>query len=59
MLMIAIKMSRSHSNQIIYQLNVIPRDGKSRSAKCIKLKSFIGDGDQGETVITIMLPPED
>ncbi len=59
MLMIAIKMSRSHPNQIIYQLNVIPRDGKSRSAKCIKLKSFIGDGDQGEPVITIMLPPED
>lgn len=59
MLMFAIKMNRSGAAQIIYKLAVIPRDGKSRSAKRIKLKSVIGGGDNLEPVITIMLPAED
>ncbi|HEV2524119.1 MAG TPA: DUF6573 family protein [Gammaproteobacteria bacterium] len=59
MLMCAIKMRCSEADQVIYELYVISRDGKSRTAKCIKLKSFIGGGDKREPVITIMLPTED
>lgn len=59
MLMFAIKMSRSETDQLVYPLSVVPRDGKSRSAKRIKLKSVIRGGDEGEPVITIMLPNED
>lgn len=59
MLMCAIKMRGSEADQVIYELYVISRDGKSRTAKCIKLKSSIGGGDKREPVITIMLPTED
>jgi hypothetical protein len=59
MLMFTIKISHPETQRIIYQLSVIPRDGKTRSAKCIKLKSLLGGGDNGEPVITIMLLTED
>lgn len=59
MLMFAIQRDRSEAYQLIYQLAVVPRDGKSCSAKRTKLKSLIGGGDKGEPVITIMLPTED
>jgi len=59
MLMFAIKINRPEAQQLIYPLSVIPRDGKTRSAKRIKLKSFMGGGDNAEPVITIMLPTED
>jgi hypothetical protein len=59
MLICAIKMRRSEADQVIYELYVISRDGKSRTPKCIKLKSSIGGGDKREPVITIMLPTED
>ena len=58
-LMFAIKTTDSEADPIIYQFDMIPRDGKSRSAKRIKLKSFIGGGDKREPVLTIMLPTED
>jgi hypothetical protein len=44
---------------IFYKLNVVPRDGKSNKAKLVQLKAVIGAGDNGEAVITIMLPNED
>lgn len=44
---------------IIYPLYVVPRHGKTKQAKNIKLKSIISGGDAGEPVITIMLPHED
>jgi hypothetical protein len=59
MLMCAIKMRCSEADQVVYELYVISRDGKSRSTKCIKLKSSIGGGDEREPAITIMLPTED
>ena len=42
-----------------YRLSVVPRDGKSRKATLTTLKSIISGGDNGEPVITIMLPDED
>jgi len=59
MLMFAIKRDRSGTDRLVYQLAVIPRDGKSHSPKRIKLKSCIYGGDKSEPVITIMLPNED
>jgi len=44
---------------VFYKLNVVPRDGKSNKAKLTQLKAVIGAGDNGEAVITIMLPNED
>lgn len=59
MLFVGIKRSPATSDRLIYRLDVIPRDGKSRRAKTIKLKALIGGGDNGEPVFTIMLPDED
>ena len=44
---------------LFYQLLVVPRDGKTKKSKLIKLKAIIGAGDNREPVITIMLPNED
>lgn len=58
MLYLAIRSSKS-SDYILYKLSVIPRDGKTKAAKTITLKATISGGDNGEPVITIMLPHED
>ena len=42
-----------------YRLYVVPRDGKSRGAGKVELHVHIGPGDEGEPVLTIMLPWED
>lgn len=42
-----------------YHLRVIPRDGRSKYPAHIELKAIINGGDNGEPVITIMLPCED
>ena len=46
-------------NYLKYKLYVIPRNGKSTKAKLTELKSVMSAGDNGEPVITIMLPNED
>lgn len=56
---IASKRSSGDLSSLRYCLKVIPRDGHSKSATEITLKSVIGEGDEGEPVITIMLPNED
>lgn len=43
---------------IHYQLYVVPRGGKARMPRKTILKIVIGGGDNGEPVITIMLPNE-
>jgi hypothetical protein len=45
--------------QMEYQLYRVPRDGKSVEAQLTSLKLVCGPGDDGEPVITIMLPRED
>lgn len=58
--MLRFAIRRQPNSQIInYTLAVVPRDGKSRRAKTVQLKAIIGAGDNGEPVITIMLPSED
>lgn len=55
----AIRTSNGPSDQIRFELYRVPRDGKSMEAKLVTLKLIVGPGDQGEPVITIMLPNED
>jgi len=59
MLRVAINKQPSNTNQIIYSLYVVPRGGQAKKPHPIKLKALIHGGDQGEPVITIMLPNED
>ena len=58
MLYVACKRNKNES-YTFYGLHVIPRDGSSKSPTLVKLKSVICGGDEGEPVITIMLPNED
>ena len=59
MLFFAIKSGRSNSDVKLYQLRRVPRGGRGHMAREVTLKSHIGPGDDGEPVITIMLPYED
>lgn len=45
--------------EIIYSLYVVPRERQVIRPTLVKLKAAIGAGDNGEPVITIMLPNED
>ena len=53
---------RAHScsgDRLLFQLYRVPRDGRSIKAELTTLKLIVGPGDQGEPVITILLPHED
>lgn len=58
MLRFAIAKKRN-TDCLFYKLYIVPRDGKTRTAKLTQLKAVIGAGDNGEPAITIMLPNED
>lgn len=58
MLYLACRRSKGETC-LVFGVSVIPRDGKSRKPVLVKLKSVIGGGDEGEPVITVMLPSED
>lgn len=58
--MLRLAIARTHNAaSIFYKLNVVPRDGKSKKVKMVKLKAVLDAGDNGEAVITIMLANED
>ena len=50
---------RAGESSLKFRLYVIPRDGHSRKPRQVELKAVIGGGDNGEAVITVMLPNED
>ncbi|MDD5394838.1 MAG: hypothetical protein PHE17_17610 [Thiothrix sp.] len=50
---------KNQGGTLLYELYAIPRDGRSVNARKINLKLHSGGGDNGEHVITIMLPDED
>ena len=56
---VAIKKAATNSASLLYQLHVIPKNGKSTKPKLVTLKAVIGGGDNGDPVITIMIPEED
>jgi type I site-specific restriction-modification system R (restriction) subunit len=58
MLRLAISASKN-VDHITYQANVVPKDGKTKKPLLTEFKAVVGAGDNGEPVITIMLPNED
>ena len=50
---------RGNGSQVTVTLFRVPRGGRSRSPQAASLQMHIGPGDQGEPVITIMMPGED
>lgn len=55
----AIRGSAAGDGQMIYSLYRVPLDGKSVKAVQTQLKIMAGPGDDGEPVITLLLPGED
>ncbi|MEA1890116.1 MAG: DUF6573 family protein [Pseudomonadota bacterium] len=55
----AIRTSNGSNEQMRFELYRVPRDGTSMKAELVTLKLIVGPGDQGEPVITIMMPNED
>ena len=55
----AIRTSKDSGDRVMFQLYRVPRDGHSTEAVLVTLKLIAGPGDQGEPVITILLPEED
>ena len=58
MLRMTAKPLKPLNSSLIYTLRVVPRGGKHRTAKVTRLKAVLSQGDQGEPVLTIMLPEE-
>jgi hypothetical protein len=55
----AICLSREVGDRLLFRLYRVPRDGRSMEAELTTLKLMVGSGDQGEPVLTILLPDED
>jgi hypothetical protein len=55
----AIRANASTSNQLLFELYRVPRDGHSTKAQLVQLKLIIGPGDYDEPVITIVQLNED
>lgn len=55
----AIRSDSERRQPLFFSLNRIPRDGRSQSSRQLALKLNLGPGDDGEPVITILLPGED
>ncbi|MES9830138.1 MAG: DUF6573 family protein [Candidatus Thiodiazotropha sp.] len=53
------RTSCGSGDRLLFKLYRVPREGKSTKAELVTLKLIVGPGDQGEPVITIMLPDED
>jgi hypothetical protein len=50
---------RNHDGPLNFDFRRIPRQGRGRTPKMATLTIWTGPGDDGEPVITIMLPGED
>ena len=55
----AIRTAKNSDQQLLFDLQRIARDGRSTKSQRLTLKLILGPGDDGEPVITIMLPQED
>jgi len=44
---------------LLFELYRVPRDGQATDAELTTLKLVVGPGDEGEPVMTILLPQED
>lgn len=59
--MAACAIHRAHrgASEVRFQLYRVPRGGKGYLPRPTTLKSVVGPGDDGEPVLTILLPQED
>lgn len=55
----AIRQGSGSGDRLLFKLYRVRRDGYSKEAILATLKLTVGPGDQGEPVITILLPDED
>ena len=55
----AIRTARNADQQLLFDLHCIPRKGRATKSQRLTLKLILGPGDDGQPVITIMLPRED
>ena len=55
----AIRSKKNADPQMLFDLHRIPRNGRATESQRLTLKLILGPGDDGEPVITIMLPQED
>jgi len=55
----AIRTHRSGGDRLNFSLDRVPRDGCSTEPQQVTLKLIVGPGDDGEPVITVLLPRED
>ena len=55
----AVRCASSGQSELLFELDRIPRDGRSTQAVRCQLKVVAGPGDSGEPVITVLLPGED
>jgi hypothetical protein len=55
----AIRICSGSGDRLLFRFYRVPRDGRSTKAELTTLKLIVGPGDQGEPVITILLPDED
>ena len=61
-LFMAAYAARANANagrELLFELYRVPRDGQATQAELTTLKLVVGPGDEGEPVITILLPNED
>ena len=58
-LWMASRAARRGGQEIRFQLYRVPRGGRGMRPRLVTLKVICGPGDEGEPVITIMLPGED
>lgn len=54
----AIRQGSGSGDRLLFKLYRVRRDGYSKEAILATLKLIVGPGDQGEPVITILLPDE-
>ena len=55
----AIRSAKNSDQHLLFELQRVARDGCSTKSQRLTLKLILGPGDDGEPVITIMLPEED
>ncbi len=56
---VAIRQAPAGGSELQFKLYCVPRGGKATKARLTTLKLVCGPGDEGEPVVTIMLPTED
>ena len=55
----AVRAAKENAQELRFELYRVPRDAKSTEAVLTRLKLMAGPGDDGEPVLTILLPHED